>query len=105
MKSVKKITFEADLVMEYSHSPKPVDLGRGKCSMELFTEDGTINQGVGDIEWIYFIGTPREDVTQIGVWWKGLTLSDYDGVFSLPNEAIKLLRKCKIIVPEEFENA
>lgn len=104
MKAVKKIEFTADLVLERSITSYVQPLGKHKCSMELYTETGkTIDTDCGDIEWIYGLDTDNEDVVNIGIWWKGRTLDEYDGVFNLPKQAISLLRKCGIIVPKEFE--
>ena len=59
----------------------------------------------GFIEW----DIPSLDCTEnIGLWFEidkegKRTLSDYDGVFSLPSEAIALIRKNGVEVGEEFE--
>lgn len=59
--------------------------------MDLYFE----NDNTGFIEW----DIPSLDRTEnIGLWFEidqdgKRTLSDYDGVFSLPSEAIELLRK------------
>lgn len=103
-KSVSKIEFTAELILEYSATPRVENLGKSKCSMELFTESGTVpRDGKGMIEWIIFIGTDAEDDgASIGVWWEKGRLVDYDGVFSLPTQAKTLLRKCGIVVPRDF---
>lgn len=58
-------------------------------TMELFVHDGSnMMGGSGCIEW----DVPSMDETvHIGFWWRGKKLVDYDGVFDLPKEAIKLL--------------
>jgi hypothetical protein len=105
MKPVKKIEFEADLIKEYSYTSEVTPLGKKKCSMELYTETGSIDDSdCGDIEWIIDVGTPGETAIQLGVWWRGKTLIEFDGNFSLPDEAIRLLRECGIIVSEDFED-
>jgi hypothetical protein len=43
-----------------------------------------------------------DDVTQIGIWVEGGILTDYDGVYELPVQAIKLLRQHSLVVPQEF---
>jgi hypothetical protein len=59
----------------------------------------------GYIEW----DIPGLDAyEEIGLWFDiGVdgkrTLSDYDGIMSLPMEAVELMRENGIIVPEEFE--
>lgn len=52
------------------------------------------------------------EVEHIGIWledyefivdkYEKATLSDYDGVFALPEGAIKCLKEAGIVVPEEF---
>lgn len=105
MKSVKTLTFKAELVMEYGYKAEVDSLGKYNCSMELRTKTGNIKDcNGGDIEWITNPGKKNEEViATIGVYWEGITLSDYDGIFSLPAEAIKLLRSVGIIVPKDFE--
>lgn len=44
-----------------------------------------------------------DDVEEIGIWTENNVLTDYDGVFSLPKEAIQLLRDNGITVPVDFE--
>lgn len=106
MKAVTSIEFTTELVLERSSISTLQSLGIHKCSMELYTEDGTVQRDdVGTIEWIMGIDTPEEDVAaHIGVWWdEKKRLTSYDGVFSLPKEAVKLLRKAGVIVPNEFK--
>lgn len=111
MKSVKTIKFESGITRESSHTPTLEDLGRACCSMELFTGDGTMpKDGTGSIEWyVEYLdadGAPNgdDDVEHIGVWFENKILTDYDGVFSLPKQAIQLLREVGIIVPSDFED-
>lgn len=69
--------------------------------MDLYFE----NDNTGFIEW----DIPSLDRTEnIGLWFEidkdgKRTLSDYDGVFSLPSEAIALIRKNGVEVGVEFE--
>ena len=44
-----------------------------------------------------------ETCEHIGLTFEHKTLTDYDGVFSLPREAIKFLRKQGFRIPREFE--
>ncbi len=98
METINKIEFTEELVKEYTFRKE--EIGKKKCSMELFTESGTIpNTGKGCVEWIVNNG---EYVEQIGIWWENKTLTDYDGVFELPEQAVKLIRSIGIKVPQHF---
>lgn len=98
MKAIKKLNFEAELQLEYSYTSVTKPLGKHKCSMELWTKDGTLKDGVGEIEWFMDVDKDVEEgVAIIGVWWNcDKELTDYDGVFNLPNEAKKLLNEVGI---------
>lgn len=88
MKTVDKITFFAHLVLERSITPKPEQLGGHECTMELFEYEN----GMYEIEW----DVPALEMTEhIGIWIKEGTkiITDYDGVFDLPQEAVDLLKK------------
>lgn len=69
--------------------------------MELHFE----NDNTGFIEW----DIPSLERTEyIGLWFEidqdgKRTLSDYDGVFALPSEAIELIRKNGVEVDVDFE--
>lgn len=109
MKSVKTLNFEADIVQETSMQAKATDLGKAKCSMELFTATGDVPaNGNGLIEWyLEYLDENGEldgddDVEHIGISFANKTLTDYDGLFSLPSQAVELIRSVGIIVPEEF---
>jgi hypothetical protein len=103
MKSVKQIEFTTNVVREYSFTPVPEQLGLLKSTMELFTDDEPkADNGYGSIEWIVFDGEDEIEVEHIGLWWSGKKLTDYDGVFSLPMEAIKLIRSYGITVSKDF---
>ena len=39
-----------------------------------------------------------------GLWFEGKELTDYDGVFALPNEVSTALREAEYIVDEDFED-
>ena len=72
--------------------------------MELFGNDCGVepNAELG-IEWIVEFADDSEMVEQIGIWLdENKRLRDYDGVFSLPKQAVQLLRSAGIVVPREF---
>ncbi|MEX0597121.1 MAG: hypothetical protein WD512_11530 [Candidatus Paceibacterota bacterium] len=90
-----QLTGKSELVLETFANVTP--LGEHEFTMELFKDD----QGVPTmIEW----DVPSlEETEHIGLWFDGKTLTDYDGVFELPIEAIKLIRKYGYSVPRDFE--
>lgn len=108
MESVKKIEFKANLVLERSITPVVEQLGEYDSSMELYTQDGTLAPGCGTIEWDNTRGEGDdydEIVEHIGVWWNAnKELTEYDGVFSLPAEAIQLLEEVGITVGDDFRS-
>jgi hypothetical protein len=78
-----------------------VSQGDLESSMELFADDDGLPCS---IEWV----VEDEDgevafVEHIGLWFEKKSLTDYDGVFELPKEAIKLIRKSGYSVPRHFE--
>jgi hypothetical protein len=88
----------APLILEGSWGEKSI--GTHESTMGLFfnTDDtGFIEWDIGDVGFEY-----------IGLWFsidpQGVrTLEEYDGVMSLSDMAIELLRKFDVIVPEDFE--
>lgn len=92
-------TFTSPMILEGSWGER--DVGTHDSTMELyFREDST-----GFIEWDI---PDLEDFYEIGLWFTidqfGIrTLTDYDGVMSLPKQAADLLRKFDVIVTEDFE--
>ncbi len=102
MKAVHKIAFRADIIREYSAIPEVDQLGEHDCTMELYTDDGTIPfDGSGTIEWI--VGKNEEEVVHIGVWWQQKRLTDYDGIMGyLPAESKPLFEKAGLIVGDSF---
>ncbi len=77
-----------------------VPQGTKTSTMELFVYDGsTHGEGGASIEWI--VGN-CEFVENIGLQWEDGKLTDYDGVFELPKEVVKLLEKIEVTVPSEF---
>jgi len=103
MDLIDKIEFATNIVREYSSSPTPDQLGNHTCTMELYGyKDGPLRYCIE-----FDIPTLDESV-EYGIWCEynasgNPELVDYDGGFSLPAEAVSLLRKNGITVPEEFE--
>lgn len=96
---IESITHTTPINLEYSSGS--ISKGKHGWTMDLyFNTDNT-----GFIEW----DIPSLDYTEeIGLWFEidkdgKRTLSDYDGVFSLPSEAIALIRKNGVEVGVEFE--
>lgn len=95
MKLIGKSEFVNTIVKEYSYLPFPEEIGKANCTMELFAleDDETVLEIVWEIE--YEDG--GEDEVVIGIWTDQEEVKkviDYDGVFELPAEAIKLLNDC-----------
>lgn len=83
------------MVMEGSFGA--TDIGKHESTMELFVTD---NRDSGVIEW----DIPSLERTEcIGLTFEREELVDYDGVFSLPKEAVNFLRNNGFVVPSEFE--
>lgn len=86
---IESITHTTPINLEYSHGTE--SQGKHGWTMDLYFD----NDNTGFIEW----DIPSLERTEyIGLWFEidqdgKRTLSDYDGVFSLPSEAIELLRK------------
>ena len=81
LKSIKTIKFDTECYMEGSWGSR--SLGKLSCSMELFDA----GKGQAMIEFI-----AGNNVEHIGISYdETKKVIDYDGVFSIPNEAIKLL--------------
>ena len=99
MKLIATKTFKSSLIMEGSWGEQ--SLGEHESVMELYlTEDKTR----GFIEW----DVPElQELTEIGlrfeVYGDEVVLTDYDGVFSLPYEAIKMLEEAGVFVSAEFK--
>ena len=96
---IESITHTTPINLEYSSGS--ISQGKHGWTMDLHFE----NDNTGFIEW----DIPSLDRTEnIGLWFDidkngKRSLSDYDGVFSLPNEAAALLRKNGVEVGEDFE--
>ena len=95
MKKIDTVTFTATLQREGSRGAS--DLGTYESTMDLYmAEDGYR----GCIEW----DIPDLEITEeIGLWLEHKVLVDYDGVGSLPTQAIELIRKNGYVVPKEME--
>lgn len=86
------VEFSARLVEEYSSTPRVADLGGFKHRMELYA-DGYKPTGLGPvIIWNYGRKEPVDDETVIGLELEGMKVTGYDGLFSLPREAVLLLK-------------
>lgn len=91
-------SFTSEMVLEGSWGSRK--LGRYASTMELTIYD----DHVGCIEW----DIPELETTEhIGLWFETtpegkLSLSDYDGVFCLPIQAIHMIEEAGIIVEEIF---
>ena len=96
---IESIKHTTPINLEYSHGS--ISQGKHGWTMELhFNSDAS-----GFIEW----DIPSLERTEyIGLWLEidrdgKRSLSDYDGVFALPSEAIELMRKNGIEVDVDFE--
>lgn len=96
---IDSMTVNSPLFLEGSWGER--QLGEHESTLELyFNKDNT-----GFIEW----DIPSLDRFEcIGLWFDfdrdgDRTLRDYDGVMSLNDHAIDILRKNKVDVPKEFE--
>lgn len=80
------------MVRETSSSSIP--LGKHASKMTMYRQ--------GDHHFIEWDIPSLDQVEQIGLTFEQKRLTDYDGVFSLPKEAVKLIRQCGFVVPREF---
>jgi len=87
-----RIEFETECYMEGSWGTR--ELGRLKCSMELFDSGkrfdpySRTSRGEAQIEFI-----AGDHVEHIGlIYDDNKRITDYDGVFSVPDEAIRMLK-------------
>ena len=94
MTEIGSITFSAPLIEEGSWGERPV--GEHASTMRLYR---TIHPRQMFIEW----EIPDLDMEQhIGLWFNDQNeLIDYDGVMSLPKQAVKLLLQHGYTCPEE----
>ena len=84
------ITFTAKIYTEFSYGTS-VSIGTRFNSMSLF-----FSEDVGYILWNFGVLAPDEDEVCIGISVEDNKLCDYDGVFSLPKQAILLLEAAGI---------
>ena len=81
--------FKSEIIKEYSITPVVENLGMADNTMTLYMND---NKTKGFIEWYIEYEDGTDDVVEIGLWFTPhKELKDYDGVFSLPKEAIIFL--------------
>jgi hypothetical protein len=96
MNSIKTISGKCALNMETSADNYPI--GTHEWTMELFQYD---TPGRYMIE---FDIPAIEETEHIGIWATDGVMQDYDGVASLPKEAIELLESIGITVGEDFRD-
>ena len=96
---IDSMTVSCPLMLEGSWGARSI--GEHKSTLDLyFNEDNT-----GFIEW----DIPSADMFEcIGLWFEfdragNRSLADYDGVMSLNEHAIALLRKNDVVVSTDFE--
>ena len=99
-----KLAFVSPIQYEHSSGFVATLSKNAESEMELFTPGGVIARSDrGLIEWVYNLGTNEEGVEHIGVTWEVGELTDYDGVFDLPEQAITLLGQAGIRVGKDFK--
>jgi len=86
-----KKTFETELVRETAYGVVE-KLGTRKCTMELIPcKDQYV------IEWIVLGDESHDDeIVEIGIWTENIAskkITDCDGVFELPKQAIEFLKE------------
>lgn len=100
MQLIDRLTFTSRINREFSGTAAQVNLGEMESTMSLY---GTPDRYRFAIEWDI---PDIEETHEIGLWCEhsegGRVLYDYDGVFSLPKQAITLLMRNGITVPKDF---
>lgn len=92
MNEIKIKTFESEIFRERSISPNLEPLGKAKSTMTLRMSN---DEHTGYIDWEVEYENGDYGYETIGLWFDNQRcLTDYDGVFSLPKEAIELLEEC-----------
>ena len=110
MSGAKVDTYTFTSLVLYEGSWGETQAGRHESTMDLWLFEPTGNTRRGYIEWdipaleeTVPIGltmeTEYDAVTSAGYT---MVLTDYDGVFSLPKEAIELLERNNIFVSDDF---
>jgi hypothetical protein len=104
MKNVATKKFESVIALERSMSATKEILGKANNEMTLYiSEDGL----TGSIDWEYDLIQDDDvdsDATDnwydddggsvgIGLWFDGKTVTDYDGVFEIPKQAVEMLEE------------
>lgn len=90
------VTFQSAINEENSWNSTTLS-NSTESTMEMFMPEDKNSEG--SIEW----DIPELDITvNIGVWFEKGRLVDYDGVFDLPKEAIKLIRHSGLVVGRDF---
>lgn len=97
------LIFEKEIFIERSCTSKKQSIGVSKSEMTIWVD--SIGDQCATIEWVYNIGRDSEDSIGIGVWFEKNRLVDYDGVFELPKQAIKVLNMNGFVVPKDFRCA
>jgi len=84
--------FESELFLERSITPYRQPLGKAENEMNFYMDESGTE---GMIEWEYTLADGDGDCEGIGLWFSDgdKKLTDYDGVFELPKEAIELLKE------------
>ena len=105
MKQIATKTFKSSLIMEGSWGEQ--SLGEHESVMTLYVSSDHTR---GFIEWDV---PDLEELTEIGLWFERddkdpdpsihSVLTDYDGVISLPSEAIKMLEESGVYVGSQFK--
>lgn len=94
MIEVAEKTFTAALCLQGSWGGR--GLGKHESTMTLYMQE---DDKYGCIEWDI---PSLDEVEHIGLWFEDGELTDYDGVFSLPREAVELLRENDYVVGPDF---
>jgi hypothetical protein len=82
MEKIAELRFTSELVLERSITPDVEKCGVHECVMTLYK----VEENQFCIDW----ENPVQGV-EIGIWTEGKKVVDYDGVFELCKEAVKLL--------------
>lgn len=89
--------FRATLIEEYSATSRVTDLGAHDCEMTLYAFHPAPRRDC--IVWNYSKGG-EDDELVICLGLEGTKVVDYDGVFSLPSEAVALLKEAGLDTTE-----
>ncbi len=94
------IEFDSPINIEGSWGSRPV-ADKAHSKMTLTWAKPKMQ---GCIEWQIDYHDGGDDVEEIGIWVEAGVLVDYDGVMSLPEQAVELLEKAGITVPSDFRD-